>query len=74
VPEWPNLLASTARVTIRQSESEAIASEAATAPLNLLDATAMAGLLKPAGPEERVMVHQIPAKARESVRALFVIW
>jgi len=50
------LLDSTVRVTIRQSDSEAIASEAATASLSLLDATATAGLEKPAGPEDRVMV------------------
>ena len=52
----PSLLESTVRVTIRQSDSEAIASEAATACLSLLDATAIAGPEKPAGPEDRVMV------------------
>jgi hypothetical protein len=52
----PSLLDSTVRVTIRQSDSEAIASEAATAPLSRVDATATAGPVKPAGPIDRVMV------------------
>jgi hypothetical protein len=52
----PSLLDSTVRVTIRQSDSEAIASEAATASLSRVDATANAGLVKPTGPEDRVMV------------------
>ena len=52
----PSLLDSTVRVTLRQSESEAIASEAATASISRVDATATAGLLKPTGPEDRVMV------------------
>jgi hypothetical protein len=51
-----NLLASTVMVTIRQSDSEAIASEAATASLSRGDATATAGLVKPAAPEHRVMI------------------
>lgn len=52
----PSLPDSTVRVTIRQSDNAAIASEAATASLNRLDATAIAGPEKPAGPERRVMV------------------
>jgi hypothetical protein len=52
----PSLLDSTVRVTIRHSEREAIASEVATASLSLLDATSAAGLVKPAAPEDRVMV------------------
>jgi hypothetical protein len=52
----PSLLDSTASVTIRHSESEAIASETATASLSLLEASAAAGLVKPAGLEGRVMV------------------
>jgi hypothetical protein len=50
----PSLLDSTVMVTIRQSDSEAIASEAATASLSRDDATATAGLVKPAAPD-RVM-------------------
>jgi hypothetical protein len=50
------LLDSTVMVTIRQSDSEAIASEAATASLNRDDATATVGLEKPAAPDDRVMV------------------
>jgi hypothetical protein len=49
-----SLLDSTVMVTIRQSDSEAIASEAATASLSRGDATAIAGLVKPAAPD-RVM-------------------
>ena len=52
----PSLLDSTVRVTIRQSDSAAIASEAATASVSRVDATAAAGLPKPAGREDRVMV------------------
>jgi len=52
----PNLFDSTVRVTIRQSDSEAIASEAATASNRRLDAAAAAGLVEPAGRENRVMV------------------
>ena len=52
----PILLDSTVRVTIRQSDSEAIASAAATASISRGDATATAGLEKPAAPEDRVMV------------------
>jgi hypothetical protein len=48
------LLDSTVMVTIRQSDSEAIASEAATASLSRDDATATAGLVKPI-PPDRVM-------------------
>lgn len=51
-----NLPDSIARVAIRQSDSEAMASEAATASLSRVDAMATAGPLKPAGPKDRVMV------------------
>jgi hypothetical protein len=50
-----SLLDSTVMVTIRQSDSDAIASEAATASLNRDDATATVGLEKPAAPDDRVM-------------------
>jgi hypothetical protein len=62
----PSLLDSTVRVTIRQSDSEAIASEAATASLSPGDATATAGRLKPATPEDRVMVQilKIPERTK----------
>ena len=52
----PILFDSTVRVTIRHSDSEAIASDAATASLNRGDATAAAGLVKPAATADRVMV------------------
>ncbi len=52
----PSLPDSTVRVTIRQSDSEAMASEAATASLSRVDALATAGPLKPAGPKDRVMI------------------
>jgi hypothetical protein len=52
----PSLLDSTVMVTIRQSDSEAIASDAATASLSRVDATATAVPVKPAVPEDRVMV------------------
>jgi len=52
----PSLFDSTVRVTIRQSDSEAIASEAATASNSRGDATTIAGQLKPTAPEDRVMV------------------
>ena len=55
IPE-PILPNNTVSVTIRQSDSEAIASEAATASNSRVDATATAGLVKPGGPEDRVMV------------------
>ncbi len=58
MPE-PSLLDSTASVTIRHSESEAIASETATTSLSLLDASAAAGLVKPAGPEDGVIVESL---------------
>lgn len=62
----PSLLDSTASVTIRHSESEAIASETATASLSLLDASAAAGLVKPAGPEDRVMVESLQKRTNQS--------
>ena len=52
----PSLFDSTVRVTIRQSDTDAIASEAATASNSRRDDTAIAGQLKPAVPEDRVMV------------------
>jgi hypothetical protein len=61
-------------VTIRQSDSEAIASEAATASLSRGDAAVTAEQLKPAAPEDRVMgpnpwnleADEMPALAGES--------
>ena len=52
----PILLDSTVRVTIRHSDSEAIASAAATASIRRGDATATAGLVKPAAIVGRAMV------------------
>ena len=49
------LIESTARVTIRHSDSEPIASAAATASVNRDEATGAAGLSKPAAPDDRVM-------------------
>jgi hypothetical protein len=51
-----SLLDSTVRVTIRQSDSEAIANAAATASISRGDATAIAGPVKPAAPGGRGMV------------------
>ncbi len=51
-----SLLDTSVMVTIRHSDSEAIASEAATMSINRGDATATAGLVKPAAPEDRVML------------------
>ena len=50
-----SLFNNTVSVTIRQRDTEAIASEAATASLSRVDATATAGQLKPTVPEDRVM-------------------
>ncbi|WP_298254787.1 hypothetical protein [Bradyrhizobium sp.] len=50
-----SLLESTARVTIRQSDREAMASEVATASLGRVDAMAIAEPLKPAGLKNRIM-------------------
>jgi hypothetical protein len=52
----PILLDSTVKVTIRHSDNEAIASTAATAFISRGNATATAGLVKPAELEDRVMV------------------
>jgi hypothetical protein len=54
-PPAPILLASTVMVIIRHSDSEAIANEAATASISRGDATAAAGLVKPAATADRVM-------------------
>ena len=50
-------------VAIRHSDTEAIASDAATVSSNRVDATATAVLVKPAGREDRVIV-QILARPR----------
>jgi hypothetical protein len=50
------LIDSSVRVTIRQSDSEPIASEAATASVNRLEATGAERPPKPAAPEGRIMV------------------
>jgi hypothetical protein len=49
------LIESTVRATIRHSDSEPIASEAATASIRRDDATGAERLLKPAAPGDRVM-------------------
>jgi hypothetical protein len=50
------LIDSTVSATIRQSESEPIASEAATALINRDEATGAAGPSNPAAPRDRIMV------------------
>ncbi len=52
MPTW---IENTVSVTIRQSDSEAIASEAATASINRVEATGAARPLKPVAPVDRVM-------------------
>ena len=64
-----SLLDSTVMVTIRQSDSEATASEATTASISRGDATATAGPVKPAAPEDRAMV-QIPETQAGQLPAL----
>jgi hypothetical protein len=49
------LIDSTVRATIRHSDSEPIASEAATASISRDEATGAEGLLKPAAPGDRIM-------------------
>jgi hypothetical protein len=49
------LVDSTVRVTIRHSDSEPSASEAATASVSRDEATGVDGLSKPAGPGDRIM-------------------
>jgi hypothetical protein len=49
------LLESTVRATIRQSDIEAIASEAATASISRVEATEEAQPLKPAAPVDLIM-------------------
>jgi hypothetical protein len=50
------LIDSTVRATIRHSDSEPIASEAATASISRDEATGAEWLLKPAAPGDRIMV------------------
>ncbi len=50
------LIENTVRLTITQSDSEAIASEAATASVSRGEATGAGRPLKPAAPEDRIMV------------------
>jgi hypothetical protein len=50
------LIESTVRVTIRHSDSEPIASEAATASISRVDATGAKRPLKPQAPDDRIMV------------------
>jgi hypothetical protein len=57
------LIENTVRVTIRHSDSEAIASEAATASASLDEAASAGQRTKPAGPGDRVMVHFLIARA-----------
>src|ERR1700733_8633418 len=49
------LIENTVRVTIRHSDNEQIASEAATAPASLDEATGADGPSKPAAPGDRIM-------------------
>jgi hypothetical protein len=49
------LIENTVRVTIRHSDNEQIASEAATAPASLEEATGADGPSKPAAPGDRIM-------------------
>jgi hypothetical protein len=49
------LIENTVRVTIRDSDNAPIASEAATAWVNLDDATGAARLSKPAAPDDHIM-------------------
>jgi hypothetical protein len=49
------LIDSTVRVTIRHSDSEPIASEAATASVSRDEATGAGGQSKPAAPGDRIM-------------------
>jgi hypothetical protein len=51
----PTRIESTVTVTIRQSDSEASASEAATASINRVEATGAERPLKPVAPVHRVM-------------------
>jgi hypothetical protein len=51
----PTRIESTVRVTIRQSDSEASASEAATASINRVEATGAERPLKPVAAVHRVM-------------------
>ena len=50
------LIESTVRVTIRHSDSEPIASEAATASISRVDATGTERPLKPQAPDDLIMV------------------
>ena len=50
-----NLIESTVRVTIKHSDSEPIASEAATVRINRDEATGIERALKPAAPGDRIM-------------------
>ncbi|MDB5635782.1 MAG: hypothetical protein JWP51_690 [Bradyrhizobium sp.] len=49
------LIESTVRVTIRHSDSEPIASEAATASVSREEATSAERMLKPDAPDDRIM-------------------
>jgi hypothetical protein len=62
------LIESTVMVTIRHSDSEPIASVAATASANRDEATGPDGLSKPAGPGDRIMAEilQMPGRITRS--------
>jgi hypothetical protein len=49
------LIESSVRVTIRHSDNEPIASEAATAPASLEEETGTEGRSKPKAPDDRIM-------------------
>jgi hypothetical protein len=58
------LIESTVRVTTRHSDSEPIASEAATASFNRDDATGAEGLSKPVAPGDRIMAEILQCAGR----------
>ena len=64
------LIESTVRATIRQSDSEPIASEAATASIKRDEATGAERPLKPAAPGDRVMAGNPSKRGRITRNAL----
>jgi hypothetical protein len=62
------LLESSVRATIRQSDIEAIASEAATASISRVDATVATRPLKPAAPVDRIMAMFLQGRCESAPR------
>jgi hypothetical protein len=62
------LIENSVRATIRQSDSEAIASEAATASFSRVEATGAALPLKPAAPVDRIMACSFEGAAESTPR------